>query len=423
MNNYDNIIGFDYTDFAVWDKFVYDEILPLHNLILKLIKLRQYFKELPNDNFLILFRMNEKIREMFLGGINQDGEYKLNSIALLYKEVLGISLNVNEWIIYSKQKGIDVLDYVKINFTKPKFLLFIKEIKKILEKILKIKGILPTEIIQDDIKKFLDNPILLYNELKTMYPLIVNISPNSNYYTLFFLNSCCIPRFYIELAYPMLKDRFIELFNFLGIEQKYDLKTQKKNIDYTIWGHKEKGFADLVLSLNNIIWNYLSKTEEVLDNGELIKKSTLYLSLGKIENLIDLKKIFFSKIFPEIQNLQISNNISTKEIIKDMDTKMFECKTCKDAFNNPNCIEYSWGDRRIFTIKFHISDDFITQISHKLRYERNRGASAGTSGTTDRIHEEKFSLINLINNITPLLFFNIIKMELDTDKIIIKARN
>ncbi len=423
MKNYDNIIGFDYANIEEWKKFVKDEFLPLYNLILKLIKLRQYFKGLPNDNFLNLFRINKKIKEIFLGGLNQDEEYNPNSIANLYKEVLGISLNINEWIVYSKQKGIDSLDYVKIIFTKPKFLTFIKEIKNIMEKIFKIERIIPTEIFQEDIKKFLDNPIFLFNELKTMYSLIVNISATYNYHTFFLLNIYNIPRFYIEMAYPKLKDRFNELSKFFGIEQKYDLKTHTHKIDYTIWGHKEKGFADLVFSLNNIIWNYLSKTELVLDNGELIKKSALRLSFGKIEKLIDLKKVFFSKIFPEFQNLQISNNIITKEIIKNTSTKMFECKVCKEAFNDPNCYEYNWGDRRIFTLEFDISDDTIIQISHRLRYVRKRGASAGTSSTTNRIHEEKISLINLINNIAPLLFFNIIEMELDSDKILIKARN
>ena len=95
MKNYDNIIGFDYANIEEWKKFVKDEFLPLYNLILKLIKLRQYFKGLPNDNFLNLFRINKKIKEIFLGGLNQDEEYNPNSIANLYKEVLGISLNLS----------------------------------------------------------------------------------------------------------------------------------------------------------------------------------------------------------------------------------------------------------------------------------------------------------------------------------------
>lgn len=423
MKNYDTIIGFDYTNIDEWNKFVKDEFLPLYTSVLKLIKLRQYFKELPNENFSNIFRINQKIKEIFLGGVNQDGEYNPNSIAYLHKEVLGISLNLNEWYVYSKQKGIDVLDYLKIIFTKPIFLKFIKEIKNIMEKIFENQKIIVTEIFQEDIKKFLNNPILLVDELKTLFSLIVNISATYNYRTLFLLNIFTIPRFYIELAYPKLKNRFIELSKFYGIEQKYDLSMLSEKKDYTIWGHKEKGFADLVFSLNDIVWNYLSKTESVLDNGEWIQKSALYLSLGKIVELIDLKKVYYSKILPEFQNLQICNNIKTREIIKNTKTKMFECTACIAALNNPKRSEYHWRDLRIFTLEFYISDDLITQIEHGLRYERKRGATAGTSSTTGRSHEEKISLINLINNISPFLFSNIIEMELNSDKLVIKARN
>ncbi len=291
LKNYDDIIEFDYTNIEEWKNFVRDDLLPLYALIFKLLNLRQYFKNLAKNDFSFLIKNNQSIMEMFLGGVNEDGTYNLNSIAQLYKEVLGISINLNEWVIHSKQKGIEALKYMGINITDPKFFEFIKEIKKIMDKLFAIIGLNLPEINQEEIKRILDNPILLVNELKTIYPLIVNISATYNYHTFFCLNIRKIPRFYIESGYFRLKNNFEEFSEFIGFEQKFDPEIIDEKRDYSIWGHKEDGVADLIYLLNKIIWEYFDETIYVLENGDYSFKSVFYNSLEKISELVNFTKI------------------------------------------------------------------------------------------------------------------------------------
>ncbi|RLI81241.1 hypothetical protein DRP04_06600 [Archaeoglobales archaeon] len=262
MRTYDEIIGFDYTNAEEWRDFIREKILPLHRSISKIIELRSNIEQLLNYGLPELIKSNEGVRQILLGGVDESGEYRANSLAKLYKELLGVSINPKEWVSLCKRQEIDASEYVRCNFSDTPFLRFIKDIKEITDKLVSLAGIGDEEIREDKIKEILENPEKIVNELKEMYTHMVDISANHSYYTFFILNTRCIPRYYIERAYPKLKSKFEEVTEFLGLEPKFvlDVKEEIKR-DYTLLGHKENGLADLLYKLNGIIWEYFEKEE------------------------------------------------------------------------------------------------------------------------------------------------------------------
>lgn len=421
MESYDEIINFDYTNIEEWKEFVKTELIPLNNSVLQLINLRKYFRQLDQIEFKELFANNQNIQEIFLGGVNNRGEYNPNSLAKLYEDTIGIYMNIKDWVVLSKQKGIDPIAYIECNYYKPNFYEFIKGINKIIENLLKIIGKKPSEISKEDINRFLNNPEILLNKLKEIFPLIVNFSANCNYRTFFLLNTRNIPIHYIELAYPKIKSEFKELSRFLGLESKYLLESTENNRDYTIWGHKNNGFADLLYMLNELIWSYFDKLEHVWENAEYKQEYVLSKSLGKAGKIVNLKEQYFNMVLPFLKNLYISMKISTRESIQiNKELKLFECKECNEILNNP---QYHWSDLLIYNLHFEIYNDIIKKSSHTLNYRREPPlVTAGKRGNTERTHDDGILLLDLVKNISPLLFLDVVKLEFNEKEIILKDR-
>jgi len=294
MKTYDEVVGFDYTNAEEWQSFVKNQVLPLHRSISKVVKLRKSLEELFSNNLSDLIRNNTNIKQILLGGVDENGDYKPNSLARMYRKFLGISVNTKEWVSMSKQPGIDAAEYIKCNFTDTPFLQFVKDIKEIVDRLLYLVEISDEEVKDDEIRDILENPEKIVNELKKIYIGLVGISANHSYYTFFTINTRCIPRYYIERAYPKLKDKFEEVAEFLGLEPKFvpDIKEEKIKRNYTLWGHKENGFADLLYELNRIIWEYFGR--------EGFRRACELIALFRDLKQEYLKKIIDEKLFREL---------------------------------------------------------------------------------------------------------------------------
>lgn len=263
MKTYDEVVGFDYTNSEEWRSFVKNQIAPLHKSVSKLIKLRKTLENLLSNDFSDLIRNSTNIKQILLGGVDENGDYKPNSLANIYKEFLGISINTKEWASLSKQPDIDATEYVKCNFTSTSFLKFANYIKEITDRLLFLAEIGEEEVKDDEIRDLLENPEKIVNELKELYARVIAISANHSYYTFFTINTRCIPRYYIEQAYPKLEYKFEKVAEFLGLEPKFipDIKEKEIKRNYTLWGHTENGFADLLYELNRIIWEYFGEED------------------------------------------------------------------------------------------------------------------------------------------------------------------
>ena len=259
MDAYDEIVKFDYTNIEEWKRFVENQILPLYNSISKVIKLREKLDDLLINDFPNLIRNNISIKKILLGGIDNNGNYKPNSLAGIYSEFIGVSINTKEWISLSKQPGIDAAEYIKCNFTDTPFLQVARYVKEITNKLLSLVGIKKDNIKKDEIEDIIENPEKVWDELSSIHKQLVSISANYSYHTFFTINTRCIPRYYLEQAYPKLRNKFEDVAEFLGLEPIFipDVKEEEIKRNYTLWGHKENGFADLLYKLNNIIWKSL----------------------------------------------------------------------------------------------------------------------------------------------------------------------
>ena len=190
MKNYDAIVGFDYIEIKEWKDFIKDQIVPLQKSILKFLKIRKYFKSLSKEESLVLLKDNQVFREILLGGIDKDGNYSFNSIAKLYRDTIGISIDPKEWVLLSKQKGINALEYIEIsnnNQDKTDFLKFINELKEIIVNILNKCDLNIIEQTNDDTELTFKTPENILEELFTLYSLTKGLTANYNCKTFFIL--------------------------------------------------------------------------------------------------------------------------------------------------------------------------------------------------------------------------------------------
>ena len=263
MENYDGILGFNYGDIKEWENFVKEYILPLNNTIAKLLGLRDYLEDIVSDQSLgQVLKMEANLKPMLLGGVSKDGEYKENSLAKIFRYVLGIYINPAQWVSLMGEEGIEAMDYVRCKFSTPVFLKFLREIKKLTDEIISNKEI-KGDIGKEGFQNLKENSEEIVEEIKKIYEKLIKISADYNYHTFFILSTKNVPMRYLSLAYPQLRMNFDNLANFLDLKVYFTPEIKEKNIKdaYTIWTYKENGFANCIYKLNSAIWKYFNEEE------------------------------------------------------------------------------------------------------------------------------------------------------------------
>jgi len=269
MESYDEIIGFDYTDENEWKNWIGEKFLPLHEQLSIILKLRESLENILKTNLKEAFSQRY-IQEILLGGITKEGEYTPNSLAKLYKSILGISINPKEWVAYCRA-GLDPVENgIEYKFEDTSFLAFITEIKELAEEILSKIGTEPQVVKDKEIEEIINTPEKILEIIKEIYKSIMSISANYDYHMFFILNTRCIPRFFIEKAYPKLKENLEKVAEVLELEEKFVMNVgdEKVKRDYTLIGHKGNGFADVLFDMQHTIWNYFNFSKENFWNGE-----------------------------------------------------------------------------------------------------------------------------------------------------------
>ena len=260
MRNYDEIVGFDYTDENEWRGWIRGKFLPLHRQLSIILKLREYLEDILRTNLKEALSQ-EPIKEILLGGVTEEGEYAQNSLAKLYKDALGISTNLKKWIAYCKA-GLDPLENdIECKFEDTPFIRFTTEIKELIERILSKMGVRPQSVEDKEIEEIVSSPEKILEIIREIYKSMVSISVNYDYHMFFILNTHCIPRFFIEKAYPRLKENFEKVAKTLELEETFipDVSDEKMKRDYALIGHKENGLAYLLFRLNEKIWKTMTE--------------------------------------------------------------------------------------------------------------------------------------------------------------------
>ncbi|RLI79957.1 hypothetical protein DRP04_08660 [Archaeoglobales archaeon] len=403
MKSYDEIIGFDYTDENEWKNWIEEKFLPLHKQLSIILKLRENLENILRANLKEALT-RQHIQEMLLGGVTEEGEYTSNSLAKLYKDILGISINPKEWIAYCRA-GLDPAENgIECRFENTSFLTFISKMKELVEKALSRINVEPQDIGDEEIEEVINSPEKIVEAIRKIYSLIVSISANHDYHMFFVLNTRCIPRFFIEKAYPKLKEDLEKVVEILELEGKFVPNTNDEEVrrNYALIGHKENGLADALFNMQHTIWNYFDFSKEFYDSEKW--KDALALAVIPTNLKEEFKKMVSKIVLPPV-------NIS-KNIILTPDK--FDCKSCIEEFESQDTRHGYWYDRKIYQIRFTLKGCLIEKVSHGLSYRRSW---SGRKGYTGRIHDEQIPLTTFLSNLSPLLFLGIVSLTIKENEI------
>jgi len=376
MESYDEIVGFDYTSENEWGNWIREKFLPLHKQISIILKLREYLGKALKTNFKETFNQ-KSIKEILLGGVTREGEYTPNSLAKLYKDALGISINPKEWVAYCKA-GLDPTENgIECKFENTTFLTFISEIKELIEEVLSKIGEELEEIEDKEIEDIISSPEKLLEVIRELYKILVSISANYDYHMFFILNTRCIPRFFIEKAYPRLRDNFEKVAEILELKEMLipnisDAEIKRK---LTLIGHKENGIAFVLLSINDRIWRYSSE----LDN-------------------------FWKNIGIQITNLKNKYYENAKQILEKLGWKKPEYIRISDP---PGSQQQHIA---VYYYTYHIDGMIINHYSWW-------GISARTGNYLDGKEECNISLLQFLRDISPALFLNYYWLKIENNGI------
>jgi len=195
VENYDSVIGFDYTESEEWKRWIKEELLPLHKQLSIITGLRE---RLEYELASLKGALNrESMRAILLGGVTEEGEYKPNSLAKLYREVLGVFINPKEWVAYCKT-GVDPANKMGCHFEETEFLKFASEIRDLVEMIARKMGLEIPDVSREEIEELLSNPEKFADVLREAYRLMAGATANCDYHTFFVLSLYCIPKFYVR---------------------------------------------------------------------------------------------------------------------------------------------------------------------------------------------------------------------------------
>ncbi len=258
MKSYDEIVGFDYTSRDEWKKWIEEKFLPLYEQLSMVLMLKNYLESTLKADFKEVFNQRY-IKEILLGGVTKEGEYRSDSLAKFYKDTLGISVNSKEWIACCKA-GVDPTECsIECRFENTIFLTFVDRMRRLVEKTLYKVEIEPQMPEDREIEELVRSPERLSEVVREVYKAIVSISANHDYHMFFILNTRCIPRFFIEKAYPKLKEHFEEVAEVLGLEEKFvpNIGDEKIKEGYTLIGHREGELADILFRIQRLLWLYL----------------------------------------------------------------------------------------------------------------------------------------------------------------------
>lgn len=301
MKNYDEFIDFNYLNLDDWRIYARKYIIPLFKISDIILRLRTSLEDRLKKNSKEEFNSNENIREILLGGINEQGNYETNSLARIFKRAIGVKIPRYDWIYY-KKKGLEPFDQgIKCVFKETLFLFFVKKLKTVSSKILTLLSIQAPES-NDDFEDLLRKPEKILAYIKDLYVNILNFSPNHNQQTFFVLNTICVPRFYIIEAYPNLKENFEHLTEILGLRENiiFPFETEEERNKYAIWGHSEEGLAYNIIELHQLIEEFFDLTGSSIEmiEGEVFYNRDKFNYLFKlvIKNPVNLREDFFNKV-------------------------------------------------------------------------------------------------------------------------------
>jgi hypothetical protein len=246
-----------YWDRDAWSRFIKDSIIPLHDHAQRLINFYSYLCNFNNQPVNKVFKEWSGAEKALLGGVefdenNYQAQYSERSLAKIYKELLGFSVNINAYFSY------------KIQGLEPNILCTVEEEKSIMSNVKNILSItfkiidlaIRSNLIEQhdsnaNIDDLIAKPENIVDELYRLFSeKCMHITVGYNDYMNFVWSIRKITRKYLYALYPELKDKdkFEAIKEILGLNTlfKPEVEDEKLKEEYEILA-----FLDFGSLLNN----------------------------------------------------------------------------------------------------------------------------------------------------------------------------
>ncbi|WP_297438690.1 hypothetical protein [Thermococcus sp.] len=312
---YDTIPNFRYWDVEAWKNYIKEYIVPIYKSTTALLELRNELLPYVGKSLKAVKDNDERLLPFFVGGIDENGNYKERSLAKLIKLMFGIYVEPREFSIAVGEVGEKGLKAVRIKSKDEKEISFLRMIKGLNEASSTILRKAKIETQHNiGVNEILQDPNKLLDILKDLYKACVSFSANHNYYTFFVISTAGLHWKYIIAAYPKLKENFEELKDFLGLEPIFvpDVESEEIKKNYTIWGHKVDGIANNLYQMQIRLWLFFDVSQDriwMLNHADIYPsqiKEVLAYAVPEVENLRQDYISFVEKLLPQYTISKIS---------------------------------------------------------------------------------------------------------------------
>lgn len=407
---YDTIPNFRYWDVNAWKDYLKEYVVPIHETTAILLELRDELLPYVGKSLKAVKDNDERLLPFFVGGINENGDYKERSLEKLIKLMFGIYVEPREFVSIMKSVGEEGFETIIINDEEEEnvcFLRLIKTLKILTEEILENVGVNITEFEirnRERIEKIINNPREILELLKQLYGAIVKFNAHTNPYTFFIMSTSGVHWRYLREAYPKLSENFENIGEFLGLKELFvpDTRSGKIKREYTIWGHAPEGIADSLYKMQITLWLFFDfskqsmfiETEESKKLRHYISTTSLkpreaYLLLTSTKNpKIEppIIREILSYVVPEPENLLEHYKKNTQEALLQMKT------------NVPKGLERLG----MYDVKYIIDVEGIKVVRYQNEYSPNYYKHVD--------EKPNVSLIELLDWLGPRLFLNVDKI-------------
>jgi len=218
-----------YWDRGSWADYMKTNVLQLYESTLTIHRLWWDLREIAHGKLLSdIIKDIPTLEYVFVGGTSPPDKYKEDSLALIYKRLLGTSVKLREYY-FLKSHGKEPKTPCNVEVTE--IMIYIDHVLELLKSVLthaRNLGLVEERDIQDAIKNSRDNakkiltkPESIVEEFVKLLNRALNLTVNYNEYTRFTWYLRKIPKKYMKEYYPeLLKPEVFKFIQeFLGLRE------------------------------------------------------------------------------------------------------------------------------------------------------------------------------------------------------------
>lgn len=236
-----------------WKNFVVEKIVPIWQHTVAFSNFWKFLSDFDGEHISETLRKHPALEIVFLGDTTPPFEheeyvyekrrgYMEGSRALIFKEVFGVSIDLNAYYSFTMQ---DLKPEVPIEVKETEVMLLIKRIKEMTSEIIRLskdKGLLKEEPSAPS-REYIHDPRKMLEDLLNFLQLCLDTSVGINLYVTFAWNIHKITKKYLNEMFFETKEpenmRF--LFEVLGLEEYFapEVREEDKKRDYTLYAYPD----------------------------------------------------------------------------------------------------------------------------------------------------------------------------------------